>query len=93
LVATLFAAMEQELQRAAGAWQSEWGTLTDLLTLTGSAAAWAADLLSGLEVDAARMWANLELLARSGVEGAAQPEAALARAGELIDRALGQLDR
>ena len=35
-------AMEQEHERAAGAWQAEWGTLTDLLRLTGSAAAWGA---------------------------------------------------
>jgi hypothetical protein len=27
--------MEQEHQRAAGAWQAEWGTITDLLRLTG----------------------------------------------------------
>ena len=40
LVATALAAMEQEHERAAGAWQAEWGTLTELLTLTGSAAAW-----------------------------------------------------
>ncbi len=62
LVATLFAGMEQELQRAAGAWQAEWGTLSELLTLTGSAAAWLADLLTDLEVDTERMRENLETL-------------------------------
>lgn len=55
LVATMLAAMAQEHERAAGSWQAEWGTLSDLLTLVGSAAAWAADLLGGLEVDAERM--------------------------------------
>ena len=55
LVATMFAAMEQEHERAAGAWQAEWGTLTDLLRLVGSAAAWARDLLEHLEVDADAM--------------------------------------
>ncbi|MGZ4350712.1 MAG: lyase family protein, partial [Solirubrobacteraceae bacterium] len=40
LVATALAAMEQEHERAAGAWQAEWGTHTELLVLTGSAAAW-----------------------------------------------------
>jgi 3-carboxy-cis,cis-muconate cycloisomerase len=49
LVGTMFASMEQELERAAGAWQAEWGTITDLLRLTGSAAAWGRDLLEGLE--------------------------------------------
>jgi 3-carboxy-cis,cis-muconate cycloisomerase len=60
LLATLAAAAEQEHQRAAGAWHAEWEPLTDLLRLTGSAAAWAAGLLAGLEVDAARMRANLD---------------------------------
>jgi 3-carboxy-cis,cis-muconate cycloisomerase len=60
LLATLAASAEQELQRAAGAWHAEWEPLTDLLRLAGSAAAWAADLLGGLEVDTARMRANLD---------------------------------
>jgi 3-carboxy-cis,cis-muconate cycloisomerase len=77
LVATMLAAMEQEHERAAGAWQAEWGTVTDLLRLTGSAAAWARDLLEHLEVDAAAM-------AQS-----AAPEPDLGAAGRLIDRALG----
>lgn len=55
LVATMLSSMEQELDRAAGAWQAEWGTLTDLLRLTGSAVAWARDLLEHLEVDEATM--------------------------------------
>jgi 3-carboxy-cis,cis-muconate cycloisomerase len=59
LLATLAACAEQELQRAAGAWPAEWEPLTDLLRLTGSAASWAAELMSGLVVDAARMAANL----------------------------------
>lgn len=59
LLATLAAAGEQEHQRAAGAWHAEWEPLADLLTITGSAASWAADLLGGLTVDTARMSANL----------------------------------
>jgi 3-carboxy-cis,cis-muconate cycloisomerase len=59
LLATLVACAEQEHQRAAGAWHAEWEPLTALLRLTGSAASWAAELLSGLTVDAARMAANL----------------------------------
>src|SRR5436190_614731 len=51
LVATMLACMESELERAAGAWQAEWGTMTELLRLTGSAAAWGRDLLEHLEVD------------------------------------------
>ncbi len=60
LLATLAAAAEQELQRAAGGWHAEWEPLTDLLRLTGSAASWSASLLAGLRVDANRMRANLD---------------------------------
>ena len=60
LLATLAAAAEQEHQRAAGAWHAEWETLTDLLRLTGSAAGWTAQMLTGLRADPARMRANLD---------------------------------
>jgi 3-carboxy-cis,cis-muconate cycloisomerase len=83
---------EHELQRAAGAWHAEWEPLTALLRLTGSAASWAAELLSGLVVDTARMAANLaatkglplaehvaSLLA--GVLGGAQAHDLVAEAG------------
>jgi 3-carboxy-cis,cis-muconate cycloisomerase len=60
LLATLTASAEQEHQRAAGAWHAEWQPLTRLLQLTASAAAWCAELLAGLEVDAAAMRANLD---------------------------------
>jgi 3-carboxy-cis,cis-muconate cycloisomerase len=76
LVATMVACMEQERERAAGAWQAEWGTITDLLRLTGSAAAWARDMLEHLEVDAGAM--------RAG----AGPDPDLGAASALIDRAL-----
>ncbi len=60
LLATLAAAAEHELQRAAGAWHAEWEPLTDLLRLAGSAASWSVPLLAGLRVDASRMRANLD---------------------------------
>jgi 3-carboxy-cis,cis-muconate cycloisomerase len=60
LLATLAAAAEQEHQRAAGAWHSEWEPFSSLLRLTGSAASWGRDLLAGLTVDPARMRANLD---------------------------------
>jgi 3-carboxy-cis,cis-muconate cycloisomerase len=78
LVSTILAAMRQEHDRAAGAWQAEWGTLSDLLALVGSAAAWSADLLANLEVDVDRMRANA-----AGLEGD------LGAVDALIDRALG----
>jgi 3-carboxy-cis,cis-muconate cycloisomerase len=75
LVATLLAAMEQEHERAAGAWHSEWPTLTDLLTTVGSAASWLAESLASLRVDPARMAAT--------VTGAADPQLARALTEEL----------
>ena len=88
LVATVFACMEQEHERAAGAWQAEWGTFTELLSLTGSATAWGRELLEGLQVDADRMRQNLAQMADRGVSEAADPERQLDGASELIDRAL-----
>ena len=59
LVATLMGAMEQEYERAAGAWHSEWPTLTELLRTVGSAAAWLTECLTGLRPDPARMAATV----------------------------------
>jgi 3-carboxy-cis,cis-muconate cycloisomerase len=55
LAGTLFAAMAQEHERAAGAWHSEWETLADLLRLTGSAAAWLTESLQTLQINPDRM--------------------------------------
>ena len=76
LVATLLSAMEQEHQRSAGAWHSEWPTLTDLLTTVGSAASWLAESLDSLRVDTARMAAT------AGASGEGQLAGALASALE-----------
>jgi 3-carboxy-cis,cis-muconate cycloisomerase len=74
LVATLLGAMEQEHERAAGAWHSEWPTLTDLLTSVGSAAAWLAESLPGLRPDPKRM-ADTVAAARNPELAAALAEA------------------
>ncbi|MEV0423425.1 3-carboxy-cis,cis-muconate cycloisomerase [Streptosporangium canum] len=60
LVASVLAGMVQEHERAAGPWQAEWETLSELLRLTGSAASWLREVLEGLAVDPARMRANLD---------------------------------
>jgi len=57
----LTAALVQEHERAAGAWQAEWEALSGALAATGGAAAAIAGALEGLEVDEARMRANLDL--------------------------------
>ena len=58
LAAHLFAQMEQEHERAAGAWHAEWSVLVDLLRATGSAAWWLAESLTSLEIDPEAMERN-----------------------------------
>jgi 3-carboxy-cis,cis-muconate cycloisomerase len=60
LVATIFAAQVQEHERSAGPWHAEWPTLPTLMLVTSGALAAIVDLAEGLEVDAARMRANLD---------------------------------
>ena len=60
LASTLYAAMPQELQRSPGLWHSEWETLSDLLRLTGSAAAWLRESLENLQIHPEAMRRNLE---------------------------------
>jgi 3-carboxy-cis,cis-muconate cycloisomerase len=84
LVATMLSAMGQEHERAAGGWQAEWETWSDLLRLTGAGAAWGREMLEGLEVDTDRMRANLDAAGSTGRADAG--DAAAARA--LVDRAL-----
>jgi 3-carboxy-cis,cis-muconate cycloisomerase len=60
LVATIFAAQVQDHERSAGPWQAEWPTLPSLLLVTSGALAAIVDIAEGLEVDAARMRANLD---------------------------------
>ncbi|HZR91325.1 MAG TPA: 3-carboxy-cis,cis-muconate cycloisomerase [Gaiellaceae bacterium] len=57
----LTGALAQELERAAGAWQAEWQSLSDVLASTGGALASVRGSLEGLHVDEERMRANLEL--------------------------------
>jgi 3-carboxy-cis,cis-muconate cycloisomerase len=61
LVATMLSAGLQEHERGVGGWHAEWDTMRELLALTGAAALHMQNLLEGLEVDTARMRANLEL--------------------------------
>ncbi|HEV2783436.1 MAG TPA: 3-carboxy-cis,cis-muconate cycloisomerase [Actinophytocola sp.] len=81
LVATLLAAMVQEHERAAGAWQAEWRPLRELLTAVGSAAAWLRQCLSGLVVDS-------DALARNLARLVSHVDAGVGASAELVDRAL-----
>ncbi|MCA6122807.1 3-carboxy-cis,cis-muconate cycloisomerase [Bradyrhizobium sp. WSM 1704] len=60
LAATIFSAQVQDHERSAGPWHAEWPTLPSLMLVTSGAVAAIVDLAEGLEVDAARMRANLE---------------------------------
>ncbi|HLX79454.1 MAG TPA: lyase family protein [Burkholderiales bacterium] len=60
LAATLLAQLSPEHERGIGQWQSQWFTLRDLLCSAASALAAMAEVLEGLQVDAAAMRANLE---------------------------------
>lgn len=61
LVATMLSAMVQEHERALGGWQAEWETLPDIARLTAGALASITEIVEGLEIDAARLSANLDL--------------------------------
>jgi 3-carboxy-cis,cis-muconate cycloisomerase len=91
LLATLTAAAEQEHQRAAGAWHSEWEPFSGLLRLTGSAASWGAELLAGLTADPARMRANLDAAGgfplAERVSGLLAPAVGAAAAHDLVAEA------
>jgi len=56
----LLGELAHEHERAAGGWHAEWEALSGVLAFAGGSAAAAADAVSGLEVDAERMRANLE---------------------------------
>jgi 3-carboxy-cis,cis-muconate cycloisomerase len=61
LAATIFAAQVGDHERSAGPWHAEWPTLPNLMLVTSGALAAIVDIAEGLEVDAARMRANLDM--------------------------------
>ncbi|MGQ0663168.1 MAG: 3-carboxy-cis,cis-muconate cycloisomerase [Pseudomonadota bacterium] len=60
LVATLLSAMVQEHERGLGGWHAEWHTIPELCSLAAGALRQMAETIEGLEIDPARMRANLE---------------------------------
>ena len=61
LVATMLSAMVQEHERALGGWQAEWETLPDIARLCAGALANITEVVAGLDVDTARLGANLAM--------------------------------
>ncbi|RPH30693.1 3-carboxy-cis,cis-muconate cycloisomerase [Buttiauxella warmboldiae] len=61
LMATLYASQNQQHERALGGWQAEWETLPQLITLAGGVMQTSWELLNGMQVNTARMRANLDI--------------------------------
>jgi 3-carboxy-cis,cis-muconate cycloisomerase len=78
LVATMLSAAVQEHERGLGTWPAEWDTLPTIVEQAGAAVVAMAEVIAGLEVDVARMRANLDLTHGQVLAEAAQM--ALARA-------------
>ncbi|MFS8497026.1 MAG: lyase family protein, partial [Micromonosporaceae bacterium] len=89
LAATVFGAMVQEHERAAGAWHAEWRPLRELLVAAGSAVHWLRRCLSGLVVDEAAVARNLARLRAVAGETAGGGTGA---AAALVDLALAAGD-
>ena len=94
LVAVMLTAMTQEHERGLGGWQAEWETLPEICALAAGALEQMARTMEGLEVDAARMRANLDLsdgliLAEAAAMALAR-HMGRARAHALVERASRQ---
>ena len=74
LVSSVLGAMPQEHERGAGGWHVEWDTIPQIVRLTSVAAHSTALALDELNVDPARMRANLDI-----TNGAAMAEAVAMR--------------
>jgi len=61
LVSVMLTSMVQEHERGLGGWHAEWETLPEICTLTAGALAHLTTVLNGLEIDSAKMNANLEI--------------------------------
>jgi 3-carboxy-cis,cis-muconate cycloisomerase len=60
-VPVILSAMAQEHERAIGGWQAEWAAIPDLFCFTAGAIERVRGAVAGLQVDSARMKANLDL--------------------------------
>ena len=84
LVATVLAGMPQGLQRSAGQWQAEWGTVGDEIRLVAGTARHTVNALEGLQVHVDRMAQHVGELRTVTEESAT----ATGSAHDFVDRAL-----
>jgi 3-carboxy-cis,cis-muconate cycloisomerase len=61
MVPVILSAMAQAHERAVGGWQAEWAAIPDLFRFTVGAVRRVQGMLASLQVDSARMKANLDL--------------------------------
>lgn len=81
LVSTMLSAMPQEHERGLGGWHAEWDTLPEILLLSGGSLRTLAQALEGLEVDGARMRADID-----ATDGLVMAEALTMALGDRIGR-------
>ncbi|QBQ99435.1 3-carboxy-cis,cis-muconate cycloisomerase [Paraburkholderia pallida] len=81
LVATVFAGMVQEHERALGGWQAEWDAVPELARLAGGALAQIEQITGGLEVRPERLAASLNV-----THGLILGEAVMLALGDRIGR-------
>ncbi|SPB16552.1 3-carboxy-cis,cis-muconate cycloisomerase [Caballeronia novacaledonica] len=81
LVATIFAGMVQEHERALGGWQAEWEALPDLARLTAGALANIVGIVPAIEVNVERLARNLDV-----TNGLVLGEAVMLALGDAIGR-------
>lgn len=91
LAGALTQCLVTEDERSAGVWHAEWLLLRECLRLVGGAAHTAVELTEGLEVNAGRMRANLDLtgsrLVSERIAARLAPRLGKAAAGHLLTRA------
>lgn len=94
LVSSLLAGLVHEQERGTGGWQASWLALPQLLLIASGAFERIAEIATGLEVDKARMRANLEisngLIMAEAVQFALAEKLGKARAHELVAQASKQ---
>ncbi len=87
----LLGELAHEHERAVGGWHAEWEALSGALAFAGGSAAAAADAVTGLEVDAARMRANLDasggLVVAERISFALTPRLGRSRAHDVVAEA------
>ena len=91
LVSSLLVGLNHEHERGVGGWQASWLALPQLLLIASGAFERTAEVASGLEVDKARMRANLEisngLIMAEAVQFALAEKLGKSQAHELVAKA------